>query len=338
MPVNTPAQESALRSSRSNSLPPVSPDAHDGEAFPKAPSQLSPTHAAEARGLAPLLAETPRPTSKTLRPIRALLRGLDALRVLNMRNGATVTDVALATKLPRTTAHRVLETLCVGGYAVRDPSDERYRPTIAVKGLSDGFGDESWIREVAKPLIDQLTQKIIWPTAIATPMGTSLLVRGTTDKDSPLALERYSAGLRVPLLASASGIAYLAFCSADYRSALLDILARSTDAADAEAKNRTNVERQLDQVRQRGYVVHEWSPTRQASLAIPVLAGNQVVAVLSMRWITSALTEKQVVERYLPAMQDTARRISEAYLRHQTQSGAGEHALGPISHEGNGAG
>ena len=42
----------------------------------------------------------------SVRPIRALMRGLDTLHELNRHNGATVTDIAKAVKLPRTTAWR----------------------------------------------------------------------------------------------------------------------------------------------------------------------------------------------------------------------------------------
>ncbi len=70
------------------------------------------------------------------RPIRALMRGLDALTVLNLRDGATVSEVAHEIRLPRTTVYRILETLCNSGFVYRDSADERYRLTILVRGLS----------------------------------------------------------------------------------------------------------------------------------------------------------------------------------------------------------
>jgi IclR family mhp operon transcriptional activator len=76
---------------------------------------------------------------ESTRPIRALKRGLDALTVLNLRNGATVTEVAQEIHLPRTTVYRILETLCNAGFVVRDGTDDRYRLTIMVRALSDGW-------------------------------------------------------------------------------------------------------------------------------------------------------------------------------------------------------
>ena len=64
---------------------------------------------------------------ESTRPIRALVRGLDALTMLNLRNGATVSEIAQQIRLPRTTTYRILETLTHAGYVYRDSADDRYR-------------------------------------------------------------------------------------------------------------------------------------------------------------------------------------------------------------------
>lgn len=145
------------------------------------------------------------------RPIRALLRGLEVLHVLNSHNGATVSEVAGEIDLPRTTTYRILETLCVAGYAYRAVSDDRYRLTIMVRGLSDGFDDEAWITLIARQYMYELCQEIVWPCAIATISGSTMLVRQTTDHRSPLAVEKRGPGFRVAILGSAAGICYLSF-------------------------------------------------------------------------------------------------------------------------------
>jgi IclR family mhp operon transcriptional activator len=131
---------------------------------------------------------------ESTRPIRALMRGLDALTVLNLRDGATVSEVAQEIRLPRTTVYRILETLCNAGFVFRDAADDRYRLTILVRSLSGGFDDEAWVTQIAKPAIHELCNEIVWPVAIATLSGTSMLVRVFTDHSSPLALERYYTG------------------------------------------------------------------------------------------------------------------------------------------------
>ncbi len=252
------------------------------------------------------------PHSDSIRPIRALLRGLDCLRALNGRNGATVTEIAQETGLPRTTAYRVLETLCLGGYVVRDPSDERYRPTIAVRALSDGFEDEPWIREIAKPLIEELCREIVWPIAIATLSGTSMLVRETTDRNSPLALARYSAGTRVPLLGSAAGRVYLAFCPAEQRATLLKILAHAKGVGAALARE-PDVQQMLDEVARRGYVFYTWEKHRETAVSVPIHSDGRLLGTLALRYMTSALTRQQVVQDYVPQLKLTADKIGRTF-------------------------
>lgn len=72
-----------------------------------------------------------------VRPIRALLRGLQALSVLDPNDGLTVSETARRAKLPRTTVYRILETLRHGGYVARDES-ERYISTAKAGLLLDG--------------------------------------------------------------------------------------------------------------------------------------------------------------------------------------------------------
>lgn len=247
----------------------------------------------------------------SVRPIRALMRGLEALQELNRHNGATVTDIAKAVKLPRTTAYRVLETLCVAGFAVRDPSDDRYRLTIRVRSLSDGFDDEAWVRDIAKPLITKLGKEVVWPLAISTLHGTSMLVRETTDKDSPLALERYSAGFRVPVVGSSSGRVHLAFCSEEQRTTLLEVLARSPE--EKFARDKALVARILAEVRKNGWALYDNAALAELNLAVPVFARGRVLAGLVMRFIRSAMSPDQAVEKYVPFMKRTAEEIGKAF-------------------------
>src|ERR1035438_8933843 len=126
---------------------------------------------------------------ESTRPIRSLMRGLDALTVLNLCDGATVSEVVQEIRLPRTTVYRILETLCDGGFVYRNSIGDRYRLTIIVRGLSDGFDDEPWVTKIAKPFIYDLSREIVWPVAIATLSGTAMVVRGNTENQNPPARE-----------------------------------------------------------------------------------------------------------------------------------------------------
>jgi IclR family mhp operon transcriptional activator len=245
--------------------------------------------------------------------VRALLRGLDVLRALNRHNGGTVLDLVAETGLPRATIYRLLETLATGGYVAKDGAGNRYRLTLQVRALADGFNDEAWVTQVATPLIEALYLDIVWPTAVATFAGTSMVVRFSTDQKSPLAIERSPVGYRVPILTTAVGLAYLAYCGDTERRAILETLARGAEAGDAKlARNEAAVEHLLAETRSRGYGTRfRGANPKTSSIAVPVLRGGHALASINITWIDSALTIVDVVERYLPALRRTARAIEE---------------------------
>lgn len=250
------------------------------------------------------------------RPIRALLRGLEALHILNQQNGATVSEVAIAIDLPRTTTYRILETLCHAGYAYRAASDERYRLTILVRGLSDGFDDEAWVTQIARPYMYELCAELVWPIAIATISGSTMLIRQTTDHRSPLAVEKRGPGFRVAILGSASGMAYLSWCPPEQRDALLDLLAKSKRPEDQPATNRKKVLEVIQETRKRGYAT--WRRARRVSeelsISVPILAGERMLASLTIRFSSTAVPETDAVQKFVPRLKATAQRIGAEFL------------------------
>jgi IclR family mhp operon transcriptional activator len=253
------------------------------------------------------------------RPIRALMRGLDALTFLNLRDGATVSEVAHEIRLPRTTVYRILETLCACGFTYRDSADERYRPTILVRGLSGGFDDEAWVVGIAKPVIDNLCSEIVWPVNIATLSGARMMLRETTDHHTPLAIERFSAGFQLPLLTTATGRVYLANCPPTQRDTLIDILARSNKEEDRTARDRVNLLRVLAQIKAEGYAVaaRKRGLLDEVSISVPVSMNDRTLAVLTVRFVSSLLPVKTGLERFLPRMRQCAAKISSAFSEQQ---------------------
>src|SRR5271170_281069 len=125
----------------------------------------------------PISQANPSLARESTRPIRALNRGLDVLTELNRVERAAINTMASAVGLPRTTAYRILETLRLAGYVERDPHDDCYRPTLLVRALSNGFGDEALVAQIAKPHLTALCGQIVWPVELATPAGTAMLIR-----------------------------------------------------------------------------------------------------------------------------------------------------------------
>ncbi len=245
------------------------------------------------------------------KPIRALARGLAVLQALNRRGTATVLDLARDTGLPRPTVHRVMETLEVEGYVARGTSDDRYRPRLAVRGLSEGFKDEEWVAAVAAPALAALTGRILWPCDVATPDGTRMVIRDTTHRIAPLSIDRGMVGRRLPMLASSVGLAYLAHCGEAERTALLRLLAVSDDPADAPARDPAAVARLLGPVRRRGHAVRQggalWPHT--GSLGVPIRHAGRVIGCVNVIWMARVVSAAEGVRRLLGPLAEAAREI-----------------------------
>jgi IclR family mhp operon transcriptional activator len=252
---------------------------------------------------------------ESTRPIRALNRGLEVLTELNRLERAAINTLANAVGLPRTTTYRILETLRLGGYVERDAHDDCYRPTILVRGLSNGFDDQAMIAHIAKPHLATLCAAIVWPVAIATPSGGTMMIRETTDRQSPLALEQYGAGVRVPMMASAAGRAYLAYCGAQQREALLEMLSRSSLPEDRIVRSRVDVERILSETRTQGYGITQRARrvSEETTLAIPIMVKNRVLATISVRYAATAVPLRTAIDQFLPKMREVVAKIEQEF-------------------------
>jgi IclR family mhp operon transcriptional activator len=247
------------------------------------------------------------------RLVRGLLRGLQLLRALNEHNYSTALELSKLTGLPRPTVYRLLDTLMAAGYVTTGSRRETYQLTILVRSLSDGFDDEAWVTEIASPILAELGRQIVWPTDIATFDRDAMVVRETTHAMSPLSINREKAGFRPPVLGTAIGHAYLAFCPEAEREMILRAIAASDRPEAALARNRAHVARIITETCERGYGVREGgiSP-KTGSIAVPVMWRGRPIAAINMHYILSALMLEEVVERYLGALRDAAAKITRA--------------------------
>lgn len=259
---------------------------------------------------------------ESTRPIRALNRGLKVLAALNRLERAPINVLADAAGLPRTTTFRILETLRLDGYLERDPHDDCYRPTVRVRALARGFGDEAMLAHLAKAQLPALGAELVWPVAIATRTGTDMQIRESTDHHSPLALEQFGAGVRIPMLASAAGRIYLAHCAEDERDALLEALASSPRPEDRPARNRPQLLQLLQETKAQGYGVAQRARrvSEETSLAIPVQAHGRVLAALSVRFASTAVPLATAADRFLPKMRALASNIEREFIRQTGES------------------
>jgi IclR family mhp operon transcriptional activator len=245
---------------------------------------------------------------------RSLERGLRVLEVANLNNGARLRDFVRITGLPKSTTFRVLENLRRAGYLRRDESDDRYYLTLRVRRLSDGHFDGGWISEIARPVLKQLADTVRFPVAIATPYGAAMMLRDNTDAESPLAPNVYPRGTPLPLLTSATGKVYLAFCDDVTRKTLLEVCAESGLPEHNLAQHPALLQQSLATVRRQGYAFgpggqRGGAGAETATIAVPIRSKGQLIGAMAMRFLSAGMDRQTVVARYLKIVDQHARLI-----------------------------
>jgi len=253
--------------------------------------------------------------------VRGLTRGLQLLNTLNrLDGGASVARLAELTGLHRTTVRRLLETLQDEGYVRRSESDDSFRLSIKVRELSEGFRDEQWISALAAPLLAELLQEVVWPTDLCTLDVDAMVVRETTHRFSRLSFHRSMVGRRLPMLLTATGLAYLAYCPEAERERILELLASRDDAQGRLARKRPEVENLLRRTRHRGYGENygSWNnEERIAAISVPICGEPRVYGCINLVYVAKAMTIEQAAQRYLPALQRFAATVEQGILERE---------------------
>ena len=254
-----------------------------------------------------------RSSGATYPQVHGLTRGLAVLHALNSTEGgwATANEVATETNLHRTTVRRLLETLTSEGYVRRSASDDSFRLTLKVRELSEGFTDDEWISQVAAPVLGELLKETVWPSDLTTLDGDAMIIRETTHRFSPLSFHRSMVRRRMPLLYTASGRAYLAFCPDEERTQLLQLLL-TNDAQGGLARQTKIIDNMISKIRSAGYATNdgEWKQEAKISaLALPIRRGGQVLACINLVYLKRAMSLQEAVKKYLTPMRTAVEKI-----------------------------
>lgn len=209
---------------------------------------------------------------------------------LSRRPHGTAAALAPETALPRPTVVRLLQTLVELGYATRVSRAIGYRLTDKVLGLAQGIRFVDHLVDVAAPHMSQFTRTYGWPLYLGTISNRAITIRHSTAAESPMSFERAALQRRSPILSSALGRAWLAFCSAEERRAVLRDLGVRQDAKLTAAFAR---------IRRDGHAFTVLPRSgRLQGIGVAIRKGERVMGCLSMRFIRSAMTEEEAGRRY----------------------------------------
>ncbi|MSQ05568.1 MAG: hypothetical protein EXR40_06255 [Nitrosomonadaceae bacterium] len=244
---------------------------------------------------------------------RSLTRGLDILLLLNRLESASIEDIRLALKIPRASLYRLLEALVEAGYVYQHSSDHHYRLEVKVLTLSEGFSDGHHLASVARPFLALVTQKLKWPVTFASLSGLDLVVRENTDDESPLAIDKFKIGYRMPLLTTATGLCILAYLDSASLNAILAGIAERDANSILSGRDQASLKQTLRDIRSLGFAVYDRQRhrTQASSIAVPVIdAEGMIRGAVTIRFAKQAVKQAEAVVTFLPIIKEAAKRIA----------------------------
>jgi IclR family mhp operon transcriptional activator len=229
-----------------------------------------------------------QPVEYSYQPVEAAQRVLRVLRAMNSLRSASLAELHAITGLSKSTIIRMLETLIVEGYVVRDNFISGYRVTSEAQHLSNGFHGLALVIEAARPWAVKLTERIKWPVSVATVDHGKLSVDFTTAAISPWAFPFSTLHLELSLANSAMGRCYLAFCSPSEREHLL--LGLNMNGNRKEEFDHAILDHALKTAREKGFAVQDGmrGARRFQFIGVPVFNEGACVACIGVGFYSSA--------------------------------------------------
>jgi len=245
-------------------------------------------------------------TGAVIEPVR---RSFAVLEALSRRRSSTLAVLTGETGLPRPTVVRLLHTLIALGYAARISREQGYRLTERVLGLAGSIRFVDHLVDAAIPHMSRFTADHGWPLYLATLSYGSITIRHSTAPESPMSFEEAALNTRRPVLISALGRAWLAFCPEEERRSIL------RDIGDLTRRQEVALDDVLARARRDGYAFTQSPrPSRLQGIAVPIRQGSgaraRVLGSLSMRFTRSAMTDAEAGLRFGRRLQQLARAIA----------------------------
>jgi IclR family transcriptional regulator, mhp operon transcriptional activator len=253
--------------------------------------------------------------------IRSIERGLEVLKALNATPISSLQDVYRLTRIPKPTLLRILHTLEQSGMVSRRLADGRYRISTGLTRLGRKRDRYDRVAEAAAPVLDQLCQKVSWPSDLMVPAGDHMEVRETSRTQSPFLIyySKDRVGMPVNWLLSAVGRAYLAHCPEAERQKVINLLRKSDKPENWLARDPKRIDEILSETRKRGYGLRDQAfvggpygtqaPDGLAGIAVPLIDRGRVHGVINVIWPKSARSVEDMVRDCLGDLQAAATEI-----------------------------
>jgi IclR family transcriptional regulator, mhp operon transcriptional activator len=233
--------------------------------------------------------------------IKSLERGLRVLQALQMQPDSSLHELHTLTRISKPSLLRILHTLARSAVVTRRVADGRYRIGSNLSHTPSRREHRDRIAEAAAPVLERLCHRASWPSDLMVPSGDHMEIRETTRTRSPFLLQQERIGWRVNWLLSGVGRAYLAFCPAQERQRVINLLRSSSRPEDRLAREPERLNAILAETRARGYGTrdaihiggHYGEPPHADGLlaiAVPLQDSGRAIGAINMLWLRPAFS------------------------------------------------
>jgi IclR family pca regulon transcriptional regulator len=251
----------------------------------------------------------------TVEYVASLDRGLRLLQTFSREHAQlTLSEVAALTNLSPATARRSLHTLELLGYVGRSGRKFLLRPKVLALGA--GYLSAINAEVVLQPFLQAMVTEVGGSSSVTVLDNLEIVYIAHASANRAIRLTA-GAGSRYPAYPTSMGRVLLAH----EPPAALDAYFERATFARLTASTETNpdeLRRILERVRAAGYAtVQDELDIGLVSVAVPITGPNgRVVAAANSSDVTNHVDQQALIEKRLPALRQTVRRIEQALVRH----------------------
>lgn len=254
------------------------------------------------------LTESRRPAPKDRDHVEGLARGLAVMKAFGAdRPRLTLSEAAKIVGLSRASVRRALLTLQSLGYVESDGRAFSLSPQVLT--LAQAWLSSSPVPRVAQGFLEKLSEMLGQSCSLSILHGDEVIYIARSTRKRIGSLHR-DVGAHLPAHCTSMGRVLLAAFSDAERDRFLAgaVLTRFTPYTVADTGALRAI---LDKVRRQGYsLVDQELEAGLRSIAIPVAnASGRTIAAMNVSNQGGAVTKKQMVESYLPALRDAAAKM-----------------------------
>nr|WP_217344461.1 IclR family transcriptional regulator [Noviherbaspirillum sp. L7-7A]MBV0878613.1 IclR family transcriptional regulator [Noviherbaspirillum sp. L7-7A] len=247
--------------------------------------------------------------------ITALARGLEVLSCFRSGDRSLSNQqIAERCGLPKSTVTRITYTLTKLGYLVQLPDGGRFALGNATLALGSATLARMDVRQLARPLMQELAEFSGATVAIAVRDKLSMIYVEVSHSTAALALT-LQVGSRIPLATSAIGRAYMARASEQEREEILNRARELDDQAYANVV--TGLERALADDREYGCATSfgDWQKhVNGIAVGFRPVSGNSAMAI-NCGGPSTTLSQEFLLNEVRPRLLELAQRLEVSAVR-----------------------